>query len=109
MNNLSKAVKSEMFIFLGRLSGILGVPLLVALMGWQLNKQDSTLESVQQLRNRMGILETKVDYTSADPYHGQDAKRDFALRDEILSVHGNKLDDHESRIKTLEVISAQRH
>lgn len=93
---------------LGRLTIVLGIPLLLVLVGWQLTKQDRTQDAVDDLSTRMTRVETTVGITSIDLYHNGDAKRDLALRDARILNNSDKLIDHEARLKALELERSRR-
>lgn len=90
--------ESVWFTFLGRLAAIAAVPLMM----WQLGKLDGMERDVQTLKATLTFI-------SQDPYHGQDAKRDLALRDQQITSNSTKLLDLDSRVKTLELGSAMGH
>lgn len=91
--------ESVWFTFLGRLAAIAAVPLMM----WQLGKLDGMERDVQTLKEAFRI-------TSQDQYHGQDAKRDFALRDQQITQNATRIMDIDNRVKTLELGSAMgRH
>lgn len=92
---------------LGRVAQLVGVPLLVALVIWQLNKQSTLQTSLNDVGGRMYALEQKVTDMAADQYHGADAKRDFALRDLQIGADNARLIDLDGRVRTLEIGSAR--
>lgn len=94
---------------LGRLAQLVGVPLLVALVIWQLNKQTILQTSINDMGGRMYTLEQKVSDMAADQYHGADAKRDFALRDLQIGNNSVQIQSIDNRVRTLEIGSARGH
>lgn len=93
---------------LGRMAQVIGIPLMVLLASWQLGKQDATRDAIDKLGGRVTSLETKVDLTSTDLYHGADANRDFALRDALISANSNRINELNGRVNTLETTHAHR-
>jgi hypothetical protein len=79
-----KAAASAWFTIVGR-SAMLGT---MGLVGW-------LLQAVGTLQTDVKVLTNTVNFTMSDRYRGDDAKRDFALRD-------NRLDSYEARLRELE-------
>lgn len=94
---------------IGRLTVIFGIPVVVVLMGWLLAKADAVGSKIDDLGGRMTKLEAKVDDLSRDPYKGQDAKRDFELRDILIKQLSGRSDMFEGRLQALELANARSH
>lgn len=87
--------------FLGRLFQIFGIPIVIGLTIWGVGL-------ISDLKTSVAKMETKLDIIAADPYHGVDARRDFALRDAMIKFNTDRYQDLSSRVDALEAGSARR-
>src|SRR5712671_4838715 len=95
MNDIAeKAASNAWFTILGR-TAMLGT---VALVGW-------LLQSVGALQTDVKVLTNTVNFSMTDRYRGDDAKRDFQLRDLKLEALAARLSDieHEVRANKLDI------
>ena len=100
MNDIAeKAASNAWFTIVGR-TAMLGT---MALVGW-------LLQSVGGLQTDVKVLTNTVNFSMTDRYRGDDAKRDFQLRDLKLEALAARLADleHEVRSNKLDIKQQQR-
>lgn len=89
------------FQLVGRTASVFGVPAILGLIGWAL----FLLVSVSQ---DVAVMKAKLEAATSDPYHATDARRDFALRDNMITNNGKAIDSYGRRIEALELESSRR-
>ena len=89
------------FQLVGRVAAIFGVPAILGMITWALILLVGMSQDVAVMKAQRAIA-------TADPYKGADAKRDFALRDNMITVNAGAIKDLSERVKTLEYGAARR-
>lgn len=109
MTRVQQMSENAWLTIVGRFTVLLGVPIIIILIGWQLTKQDGVQESIAKLTTKIAVLESKLDTAASDQYHGVDAKRDFRYRDDQMKGMENHIENLDGRLQALELQSARRH
>lgn len=93
MNDVvEKAAANAWFTLIGR-TAMLGT---IGLVGWQ-------LQAIGTLQTDVKVLTATLNFTMADRYRGDDAKRDFALRDLKLEALDQRIRDLEHEVRATKI------
>lgn len=98
---IRKLNESTVFQMVGRFAGVFAAVVLAPTSVWGLS-------ILLAMSNDVAVLKAKVETALTDPYHGADAKRDFARRDDQIDYVRADMTEVKGRINTLEYATARR-
>lgn len=88
VKEIEDATRSPWFQILGGISSAIAIPIILFLG-----------KMLIDLQTEVKVLESTINYQLHDVYHGDDAKRDLAIRDLRIDLLQNRLGDLEHEVR----------
>lgn len=87
---------------LGKVFSAIGIPVIIGMTLWGAGEFSA-------MRDKVTAMTVQLNDLVKDQYHGEDAKRDFQWRDELVKALARREDKLEGRVDALEVGQARGH